>query len=353
MTIPVAAPQRNSMTASGNRKDERATGHPQPLAHRLEQRRERGERRSRRERHRLRRKRRTREQLQRHAAEDGAPPDRAPAKQYATVMLDDERDVHDERARRRDPELRADRNREREHAERRKHEDRAHEHERRVLHALDDAQEHRAPARRPRGRAPMPNRSEKTMSGSIAPSDAAFTGFAGTRSTIHCPMPGQVFAPSIAAPADCAAFARRLAAAAGSTWIIARIGGPASSATTIATASSAMNTRSPSRRRVPRWRDRTAPPTATTRLETTSGMTVMRMAETQSVPTGSMTGTRCASGADPLDHDAESDREPGDEPHQHFQRERHGQEATGGTCRSHEQPEAGSPFVAYLHHAPG
>ena len=84
------------------------------------------------------------------------------------------------------------------------------------------------------------------MSGSIAPSAAALTGFAGTRSVNHCASPGAVAGAALPAVADC----RSPSATDGSMSRRARIGAAmmvASIAAEIASAAKTIRLRMPSR----------------------------------------------------------------------------------------------------------
>ncbi len=146
-----------------------------------------------------------------------------------------------------------------------------------------------------------PKASVKTMRGSIAPSAAARTGFAGTRSINHCAKPGIRRTLSAVAVAVCDALACSAACAPGSMSKRPRIGG-ASRAAKIAPANRV--TRNSAIARTP-----TLPSAAgfgvdaipATRLPTTSGMTVMRIALMNNVPIGSIHLATLDSVAFPLD----------------------------------------------------
>ena len=134
-----------------------------------------------------------------------------------------------------------------------------------------------------------PSTRAKTISGSIAPSAAARKGFDGTSATSH--SPGDCIALALAAsdvPAG-AALARRLATADALTLMRATTGG-ATSAPRMPDAASRMmksaTPRAPMRAMAPPPPDVAMP---TIRLDTTSGMTVIRIALTNSVPIGSTT----------------------------------------------------------------
>ena len=132
------------------------------------------------------------------------------------------------------------------------------------------------------------NATEKRISGNIAPSTAALMGLAGTRSITHCESVGIFAAPSVAALTALAAPARSAAVAFRSICNSDSIGPAANrpSATEHATAVTISSNARPPRR--PMVRVSGAAVTPTIKLETTSGMIVMRIALMNNVPIGSM-----------------------------------------------------------------
>src|SRR5690349_14856024 len=145
----------------------------------------------------------------------------------------------------------------------------------------------------------MPKATANTTSGNIAPSAAARTGFAGTKSTIHCKSVGARRAASAAeVPKADAARERSAVTATGSIERRANTGGATIAPT------------NPERQRNARAMRRARPPTRailvasapaipTITSETTSGTTVMRIAFTKSVPNGSMMATTRSIVAEP------------------------------------------------------
>ena len=146
----------------------------------------------------------------------------------------------------------------------------------------------------------MPNVTENTISGSMAPSAAALIGLAGTRSTSHCDIDCSFLAPSAAAPMLAPALARSDSAAAGSIGSSAKRGPDTTTPIVHAIASDASmyaSARPPSR---PIVRVSGADVIPTTRLDTTSGMIIIRIALTNIVPIGSTPRAIAASTALPL-----------------------------------------------------
>ena len=132
------------------------------------------------------------------------------------------------------------------------------------------------------------NATEKRISGNIAPSTAALMGLAGTRSITHCASVGIFAAPSVAALTALAAPTRSASVVFWSICTMDSIGPAAStpSATEHETAVIISNNARPPKR--PMVRVSGAAVTPTIKLETTSGIIVIRMALMNSVPIGSM-----------------------------------------------------------------
>src|SRR5512133_2574129 len=141
----------------------------------------------------------------------------------------------------------------------------------------------------------MAKASVKVMSGSIAPSAMAFTGFNGTRSMNHCEIVGIVpgGAPAVLA------VARSASTAAGSSVMRAISGAPTTmaitAAITVATTKNVM-ARPPSRPMVAGFGARLTP---AMRLLITRGITVMRMAAIHMVPATSRKRAAGANGPAP------------------------------------------------------
>src|SRR5512143_1935244 len=136
-----------------------------------------------------------------------------------------------------------------------------------------------------------PSSMEKTISGSIAPSTAALMGFDGTSDVNHCDGVCSALVPSPAAAAGEATLARTLATAAGFSVSLDNTGGETTAPTSPAATRRTTKTTMPR----PPTRATTAPlldvAIPTTRLATTSGITVMRIPFTNNVPTGSTAAT--------------------------------------------------------------
>src|SRR5690242_18097838 len=137
----------------------------------------------------------------------------------------------------------------------------------------------------------IPNTTANTTSGNIAPSAAARTGFGGTRSTSHCNAAGARREASAPAGVTNALPARACNVAIDAESIVtwAKTGGAMSAPTR------------PERQRNPNATSSARPPTRAIRVasapamptmtsDTTSGITVIRIALTNSDPNGSMYG---------------------------------------------------------------
>ena len=142
-----------------------------------------------------------------------------------------------------------------------------------------------------------PNASENTISGNIAPSTAARTGFDGTSETNHCPMVGTDLACSPAAAPAPAALARNASTAAGSSVSEPSNGPPANTPNPEAIASTMMKSTIARAPRRPTARASGAAVTPAMRLDITSGITVIRIAFTNNVPTGCSTDNAVAASA--------------------------------------------------------
>jgi hypothetical protein len=156
------------------------------------------------------------------------------------------------------------------------------------------------------------NRIEKTITGNIAPSAAAFATFCGTRSTNHCAIDGAPAEAGVAA-AD-AAGGRSAIAADWSIWIVRRTGAAIRTVTTATTARSATATtaaRHPARAIAP---DEASDPTLAISIEATSGSTVIRIRLTKIVPIGAATATIIAAIGEALPETAKPTRNPATRP---------------------------------------
>src|SRR5688500_9389459 len=123
-------------------------------------------------------------------------------------------------------------------------------------------------------------------SGSMSPSAAALTGLTGTSAASHSPNDGRLRAPSAAALADTATLSL-IAGVPKPAGIIPNNAGARRAVATAADNSIVAKTtsdRTPIRPRAPAL---STEATLTIRRETTSGTTVIRIAFTQSLPTGS------------------------------------------------------------------
>src|SRR5688572_12676575 len=138
------------------------------------------------------------------------------------------------------------------------------------------------------------------MSGRSAPSDAAFTGFAGTRSTSHRENDGMLPALSTAEDPAADALSRMLAIAAGSSGMALMSGGAMTAAYAAAANNVVTKNAMADRPTRPIARASGALVMPTMRLPTTRGMTVMRIALIQIVPTGSSVTAARARPGDPL-----------------------------------------------------
>ena len=125
----------------------------------------------------------------------------------------------------------------------------------------------------------------------MAPSTAARTAFAGTRLTIHCAGVWIAAAPEVTVLDVEATAARTLAAAAGSILSREKTGGAVTAPTSPEAMSSTTNRTIPRPPTLPTTAPLPDDATPTIRLDTTSGMTVTRMAFTNNVPIGSKTAT--------------------------------------------------------------
>ena len=135
----------------------------------------------------------------------------------------------------------------------------------------------------------------KTISGSIAPSAAARTGLVGTRPTMKPRSVGRSGSTPASGTCICA---RRAALASGAIVMRSKSGGPASAAKMAAPARSARKTvtvRAPSR---PSDRTSAKLETLVTSSDTTRGTRTIRIALTQSVPSGSIEAAAASSADD-------------------------------------------------------
>ncbi len=140
------------------------------------------------------------------------------------------------------------------------------------------------------------------MSGSIAPSAAARIGLGGTRSMSHSRNPGAVRARSTRSLAIRSLLARSDSETSALTTTRSNSGTPSTVANTAAASNTSTKMTSARHPTCPMLRPPDEDATPTMRLDMTSGMTVIRIALIQSVPTVSMGETSAASpGVDPTE----------------------------------------------------
>ena len=151
------------------------------------------------------------------------------------------------------------------------------------------------------------------MIGSMAPSAADLNRFCGTRSMNHCASAG-VPGSGAAVAGTLAAGPRSAIAAVSSICTRASTGCATAMLTTVAAASRATATialRAPARPSAP---DAAIDPTLATSIETTSGITVMRIRLMKIVPTGATMATTAAAAGDEAPASARPSAKPATKP---------------------------------------